>query len=75
MICGYPDANTGQRYVDCMLQVCRSKGAASCETYAVDLFKSGDAESFAKAVLSKQKDIDVLVTIAGMSTACQNTSC
>lgn len=56
----------------CLLQVaksCKDKGAASCETYAVDLSEADAVEGFAKTVLSKHKQVDVLVNNAGMGTA------
>lgn len=60
----------------CALQVadsCKAKGAASCETHAVDLSQPDAVESFAKVVLAKHKQVDVLVNNAGMGTAGKNT--
>ena len=38
------------------------------ETYGVDLSQSSSAEKFAKDVLSKHKEVHVLVNNAGMGT-------
>ena len=45
---------------------CEAKGAASCETHAVDLSQADAVESFAKTVLNKHKRVDVLVNNAGV---------
>ena len=52
---------------------CKAKGASSCETHSVDLSQSDDVESFAKAVLSKHKQVDVLVNNAGMGAPGKNS--
>lgn len=59
-----------------MLQVaddCKAEGAASCETHVVDLSVSDAVESFAKGVLSKHKQVDVLVNDAGMGAPGKNS--
>lgn len=59
-----------------MLQVansCKAKGAASCDIHAVDLSQADAVEGFAKAVLSKHKQVDVLVNNAGMGTDGQHS--
>lgn len=60
----------------CMLQVahsCKAKGAASCDVLPVDLSQSGGVEKFAKDVLAKHKQVDVLVNNAGMGAPGQNS--
>lgn len=59
-----------------MLQVahsCKAKGAASCDVLPVDLSKFGDVEKFAKDVLGKHKQVDVLVNNAGMGAPGKNS--
>ena len=67
---------TPQRQRGHMLQVahsCKVKGAASCDVLPVDLSQSGDVEKFAKEVLGKHKQVDVLVNNAGMGAPGQNS--
>lgn len=62
--------------MNCVLQVahsCKAKGAASCDVLPVDLSKSRDVEKFAKDVLGKHKQVDVLVNNAGMGAPGQNS--
>lgn len=45
---------------------CKAKGAPSCDTHGVDLSKSDEVRKFARDVLDKYKNVDVLVNNAGM---------
>lgn len=68
--------SVNHRILMCMRQVahsCRGKGAASCDVLPVDLSQSGDVEKFAKDVLAKHKQVDVLVNNAGMGAPGQNS--
>ena len=45
---------------------CKAKGAPSCDTHGVDLSKSDEVRKFARDVLDKYKNVDILVNSAGM---------
>ena len=45
---------------------CKAKGAPSCDTHGIDLSKSDEVRKFARDVLDKYKNVDVLVNNAGM---------
>ena len=52
---------------------CRAKGAASCDDESVDISQSEAVQKFAKNVLSKHKQVDVLVNNAGMGAPGKNS--
>ena len=54
-------------------QSCTAKGAAGCDVLPVDLSQAGEVEQFAKDVLEKHKQVDVLVNNAGMGAPGKNS--
>ncbi|KAL3142159.1 hypothetical protein ABBQ38_002517 [Trebouxia sp. C0009 RCD-2024] len=54
-------------------QSCTAKGAAGCDVLPVDLSQAGEVEQFAKDVLGKHKQVDVLVNNAGMGAPGKNS--
>lgn len=54
-------------------QSCTAKGAARCDVLPVDLSQLGEVEQFARDVLDKHKQVDVLVNNAGMGAPGKNS--
>lgn len=51
---------------------CKKLGAPAVDIHAIDLSKSEEVRKFAKDVLDKHKNVDVLVNNAGMAPSSGN---